>query len=98
MAAHPRGHERQRSHRHTALTHPLAHRHETGRRVRGLAEYFEVDATPVRLLWAVLTIFPGAIICGVIAYAVAWLVIPLAAMQAAPTPPAPPDQTAEQAL
>ena len=64
----------------------------------GLAEYFEVDATPVRLLWAVLTIFPGAIICGVIAYAVAWLVIPLAAMQAAPTPPAPPDQTAEQAL
>jgi phage shock protein PspC (stress-responsive transcriptional regulator) len=60
----------------------------------GLAEYFEVDPTPVRLLWAVLTIFPGAIICGVIAYGVAWLIMPIAPVEAvtpmAPTPPAPP--------
>ena len=59
----------------------------------GLAEYFEVDSTPVRLLWVVLTIFPGAIVCGVIAYVVAWLVMPAAAVQAVtptPPPPAPP--------
>ncbi len=69
----------------------------------GLAEYFEVDSTPVRLMWTVLTIFPGAIICGVIAYVVAWLVMPAAALTpeatAAPSPPVPPatdDQAAEQ--
>ena len=59
----------------------------------GLAEYFEVDPTPIRLLWVVLTIFPGAVVCGVIAYVVAWLVMPGAALPAAaptPPPPAPP--------
>ena len=59
----------------------------------GLAEYFDVDSTPVRLVWTVLTIFPGAIVCGVIAYVVAWLVMPAAAVTleatAAPPPPAP---------
>jgi phage shock protein C len=34
----------------------------------GLAEYFEVDATAIRLLWVVLSIFFGAILGGVIAY------------------------------
>ena len=43
----------------------------------GLAEYFHVDATVVRLLWAVLTIVPGAIIFGVIAYIVAWFIMPV---------------------
>jgi phage shock protein PspC (stress-responsive transcriptional regulator) len=42
----------------------------------GLAEYFGVDATPIRLLWVVLSIFCGAVIGGVIAYLVAWLIIP----------------------
>ena len=50
----------------------------------GLAEYFAVDSTPIRLLWVVLTICPGAIIGGVIAYAVAWLVMPVATLAAAP--------------
>jgi|TARA_B100002003_G_scaffold236653_1_gene252839 phage shock protein PspC (stress-responsive transcriptional regulator) len=65
----------------------------------GLAEYFEVDSTPVRLLWVVLTIFPGAIICGLIVYVVAWLVMPMAAMAAAapPTPPASPAPPATEA-
>ena len=65
----------------------------------GLAEYFDVDSTPVRLLWVVLTIFPGAIVCGAVAYVVAWLVMPAAAVQAvAPTPPPPaPPATADQA-
>jgi phage shock protein PspC (stress-responsive transcriptional regulator) len=42
----------------------------------GLAEYFGVDATAIRLLWVVLSIFCGAVIGGVIAYLVAWLIIP----------------------
>jgi len=42
----------------------------------GMAEYFGVDATAVRLLWVVLSIFVGAIIFGVIAYLLAWLIIP----------------------
>lgn len=42
----------------------------------GLAEYFDVDATAVRLLWVILSIFWGAIVGGVIAYLVAWLIIP----------------------
>jgi phage shock protein C len=44
----------------------------------GIADYLNVDSTIVRLAWVVLSIWPGAIICGVIAYAVAWLVIPQA--------------------
>jgi phage shock protein PspC (stress-responsive transcriptional regulator) len=42
----------------------------------GLARYFNVDVTMVRLVWVVLSIYPGAIILGVVAYAIAWLVIP----------------------
>lgn len=42
----------------------------------GLAEYFQVDATVVRLLWVILSIFCGAVIGGIIAYALAWIIIP----------------------
>jgi len=42
----------------------------------GLAEYFKVDSTAVRLLWAMLTIFPGAIVLGIVAYLVAWFIMP----------------------
>lgn len=42
----------------------------------GLAEYFGVDATPIRLLWVILSILCGAVIGGVIAYLLAWLIIP----------------------
>ena len=42
----------------------------------GLARYFDLDVTAVRLIWVVLSIYPGAIILGVIAYAIAWFVIP----------------------
>jgi phage shock protein C len=44
----------------------------------GLAEYFGVDATPIRLLWVILSILCGAVVGGVIAYLVAWLIIPKA--------------------
>jgi phage shock protein PspC (stress-responsive transcriptional regulator) len=57
----------------------------------GIAEYFGGDPTAVRLLWAVLTIFPGAILCGVLAYIAAWIIMPLAQPAAAEPPgePAP---------
>lgn len=42
----------------------------------GLAAYFGVDATPIRLLWALLTILPGAIVGGVLMYLAAWLIMP----------------------
>lgn len=44
----------------------------------GLAEYFGLDATPVRVLWIVLSVLPGAVIGGVLAYLVAWLIVPKA--------------------
>lgn len=43
----------------------------------GLAEYFAVDATLVRVVWAVLTIVPGGIVLGVVAYLVAWFIMPI---------------------
>ena len=60
----------------------------------GIAEYFDIDPTATRLLWVLLSIFPGAIICGVIAYVVAWFIIP-AAVVPAPPPPAPAQATVE---
>lgn len=48
----------------------------------GLAEYFDVDSTAVRLLWVIGSIFIGAIVGGMIAYLLAWLIIP----QASQTP------------
>jgi phage shock protein PspC (stress-responsive transcriptional regulator) len=46
----------------------------------GLAAYFNTDVTLVRLVWTVLSIIPGALIGGVIAYAAAWLLMPVAAV------------------
>ena len=43
----------------------------------GIAEYLLVDSTAVRVLWAILTVIPGAIIFGVLAYLIAWFVMPL---------------------
>jgi phage shock protein C len=59
----------------------------------GLAEYFSVDATPIRLLWIILSILCGAVVGGVIAYLVAWLIIPrphdaILSMTAPASPPA----------
>jgi phage shock protein PspC (stress-responsive transcriptional regulator) len=55
-------------------------RSTTDRRIAGvcggLAEYFGVDATPVRLLWVILSILCGAVVGGVIAYLLAWVIIP----------------------
>lgn len=44
----------------------------------GVADYFGVDSTLVRVLWIVLSVLPGAIIGGLLAYLVAWFIIPKA--------------------
>jgi phage shock protein C len=44
----------------------------------GFAEYFGLDSTLVRLAAVILAIYPGAVICGVLAYLIGWLVIPSA--------------------
>jgi phage shock protein PspC (stress-responsive transcriptional regulator) len=54
----------------------------------GLAEYFGVDATPIRLLWVILSILCGAVIGGVVAYLVAWIIIPAPADMALSESPA----------
>lgn len=56
----------------------------------GLADYFRVDPTLVRLLVVILSIYPGAVIFGVLAYAIAWIIIP-------PAPAPPPLYTAPSA-
>ena len=54
----------------------------------GLAEYFHVDPAVVRLVWAVLTVVPGAIVLGVVAYLVAWFIMPESHAAAATAPSA----------
>lgn len=44
----------------------------------GLAEFFGVDSTIVRLAAVVLAIYPGAVIGGVVAYLIAWFIMPSA--------------------
>jgi phage shock protein PspC (stress-responsive transcriptional regulator) len=45
----------------------------------GLGAYLGVDPTIVRLFWALLTIIPGAIVGGLLAYFLAWILIPMGA-------------------
>jgi len=40
----------------------------------GLAEYFNIDPTIVRLIWVLLTLM--SVGAGVLAYIIAWIVIP----------------------
>src|SRR5579872_3125075 len=42
----------------------------------GLAEYFDVDVTLVRVAWVVLSIVPGGIVGGLLAYLAAWVIMP----------------------
>lgn len=64
----------------------------------GLGEYLNVDPTLVRILWVVLSIFPGTIIGGVLVYVVLAVIVPeepvTAGAQAWPPPPySPPTAT-----
>jgi phage shock protein PspC (stress-responsive transcriptional regulator) len=51
----------------------------------GIAEYLDTDVTLVRLAWVVLSIVPGSIIGGLVAYLAAWLVMPDADKLASPS-------------
>lgn len=42
----------------------------------GVASYLDVDSTFIRLIWAVITVIPGMVVGGVVAYLLAWLIIP----------------------
>jgi phage shock protein C len=42
----------------------------------GLAEYFDLDPTVVRVVWAILAVVPGGIVLGIVAYVVAWFIMP----------------------
>lgn len=51
----------------------------------GVAEYFDLDVTLIRLMWVLVALFGG---CGFLAYFIAWIVMP---EEPAPLPYAPPN-------
>lgn len=57
------------------LVRPLGDR-KIGGVCAGVGQFLGVDATLVRVLWVILSIYPGAIVCGVLFYVIAWLIIP----------------------
>ena len=56
----------------------------------GIAEYFEVDSTFVRLIWVMAVLMPIPIVPAFIGYFVAWLVMPKASLPAVARVPQPP--------
>jgi phage shock protein C len=42
----------------------------------GIAEYLDVDSTIVRLVWVALSVVPGGVFGGILAYVLAWVIIP----------------------
>jgi phage shock protein C len=76
----------------SAAPQPRLVRSRADRRIAGvcggLADYFEVDPTIVRVTWVILSIVAGAVIFGVVAYVIAWFIIPpppVQALQASPS-------------
>lgn len=61
----------------TAPSRPVMERPREGRKIAGVclavARYLEVDVTLVRILWVLLIFLGGG---GIVAYLVAWLIIP----------------------
>ena len=51
----------------------------------GLADYFDMDATLVRVLWLLVVLCGGT---GILLYAILWIALPLAPYQVATAPPA----------
>src|SRR5262245_9004415 len=76
----------------SAPPQPRLVRSRTDRRIAGvcggLADYFDVDPTIVRITWVILSIVAGAVVFGIVAYLIAWFIIPaapIAAWQASPS-------------
>lgn len=59
----------------------------------GMAEYLDADSTIVRLVWVIVCVFTG-LVPGIVAYAIAWVLMPEAPLpaQVVVTPP-PPNST-----
>lgn len=55
----------------------------------GIAEYFEIDSTVVRLLSLILIFIPVPILPAIVSYIVAWLVMPQAPAPSAPVTASP---------
>jgi phage shock protein PspC (stress-responsive transcriptional regulator) len=55
----------------------------------GIAEYLEIDSTVVRLVWLVLLFVPVPVVPSIVAYLVAWAVMPQAPIPVAATAPPP---------
>src|SRR5258708_21568947 len=53
----------------------------------GLAEYFDMDVTLVRVLWLLVVLCGGT---GILLYIILWLVLPLAPPRGGVPPPPPP--------
>src|SRR3954468_2668358 len=51
----------------------------------GIAAYLETDVALVRAVWVLLSLVPGALIGGVLAYAAAWLLMPVSVAPVVPT-------------
>jgi phage shock protein C len=51
----------------------------------GFAEYFDLDVTVVRVVWLIVALFGGG---GVLAYIIAWIVMPEEPEYVPVTPPA----------
>jgi len=79
----------------TALFTPAAHRKSlsrsrTNRKIAGVcagfAEYFDLDPTLIRIMWVMLVVFGG---CGLLAYLIAWIIMPEEALPQASATPVP---------
>ncbi len=62
----------------------------------GLAEYWGVDSTVVRLVWVLLALFPVPFVPAVLGYFVAWIVMPRAEFPVYAPAAAPPQTAAPQ--
>jgi phage shock protein C len=72
--------------------------HKIGGVCGGIAEYLDVDPTIIRLVWVILVFLPVPIVPGVVAYFIAWIVLPEAPvpLYAAPATSAVPSNDAPQ--
>jgi phage shock protein PspC (stress-responsive transcriptional regulator) len=62
----------------------------------GLAQYMDADSTMVRLIWVLVLFFTG-IVPGLLAYFVAWIIMPLAPAYVPAPASAPPQNVAQPA-
>src|SRR5205823_9688986 len=42
----------------------------------GIAAYLDVDSTAIRVVWVILSVVPGCVVMGLVAYAAAWFIMP----------------------